>query len=260
MLEVNKVYLCDVMDGLNKLDDNSVDLLIFSPPYNKKGFLGKKAHKYVEGGLWNDVIVYDNFDDDLPEDFYKAQQIALLNECARVLKPNGSVFYQHKIRVRSGIASNPYEWISQSDLLFRQLIIWNRGGSVSLNKDRFLPTTEQVFWLTKDNKNVRFLRQGTTTEVWNIAPDIFNGHPAPYPLELPLTIIRNVLGDAAMQKKMGKLLVVDPFMGSGTTGVAAVKAGCDFIGFDMSPKYVNMATKRIAQAAAEMDDSIWDNI
>ena len=57
MLEKNKIYLLDCIEGLKKLDDNSVDLFIFSPPYNKKGFLGKKkSYMKNEDNLWNNVI------------------------------------------------------------------------------------------------------------------------------------------------------------------------------------------------------------
>ena len=261
MVEKNKIYLLDCIEGLKKLDDNSVDLFIFSPPYNKKGFLGKKkSYMKNEDNLWNNVIQYDNYDDDMDEEEYRQWQVDILNLCCQKLKPTGSVFYQHKIRVKENIASSPLEWIGKSTLLFRQLIVWNRMGSVNVNKSRFLPTTELIFWLTKSNKDVRFERQGAITEVWNIPADTSNSHPAPYPVKLVENMIRNVLGSKEMIAKQGHLLVVDPFMGSGTTGVAAKKLGCDFIGFDMSEKYVKEATKRIeeTEVLCEKNNSIWD--
>ena len=59
---------------------------------------------------------------------------------------------------------------------------------------------------------------------------------------------------------MGNLLVVDCFMGSGTTAVAAKKWGCDYIGFDMSQKYIDMANARIASTdpMVEQNNDIWD--
>lgn len=269
MLEKNKIYLMDCIEGLKKLDDNSVDLFLFSPPYNKKGFLGKKAHKYVEGGLWNDTINYGNgvlrkgktYDDDMAEDDYKQWQIEILNLCAQKLKKNGSIFYQHKTRPKDDEISIPYEWICKSNTKIRQLIIWDRGGSTNISTNRFLPTTEQIWWLTpKDNKNTRFYRQNAMTEVWRIPADTRNDHPAPYPVALAKNVIKNVLGTKEMIAKMGNLLVVDLFMGSGTTAVAAKKLGCDYIGFDIYQPYIDMANERIAstECVVEKNNTIWD--
>lgn len=261
MLDKNKIYLMDCMEGLKKLDDNSVDLFLFSPPYNKKGLSGKKTPKNVKEGLWHDIIVYDNYDDDMPEEDYKKWQIDIINLCLQKLKPTGSIFYQHKNRMKDGEISIPYEWISKSNCKVRQLIIWNRcGGATNLSKVKFLPTTEQIWWLTKASKGIRFDRQGKIGEVWNIPADTTNDHPAPYPVKLAENVIKNVLGSKEMIAKMGNLLVVDCFMGSGTTAVAAKKLGCDYIGFDMSPKYIDMANKRIAATVCEAkeNDAIWD--
>lgn len=261
MLEKNKIYLMSCMDGLKKLDDNSVDVFLFSPPYNKRGLSGKKIPKNIKEGLWNDIIIYDNYDDNMPEEEYKKWQIELLNLCLLKLKPTGSIFYQHKCRPKDGEISIPYEWISKSDCIVRQLIIWDRcGGATNISKHKFLPTTEQIWWLTKERKGVRFNRQGNFGEVWTIPADTTNKHPAPYPLKLAENVIKNVLGSKEMIAKQGNLLVVDCFMGSGTTAVAAKKWGCDYIGFDISQKYIDMANERIAntECVMEKNNTIWD--
>ena len=258
MIEKNKIYLMDCMEGLKMLDDNSVDLFLFSPPYNKKGYLGKKTSNNANESLWNDVIKYDNYDDDMPEEEYEKWQIELINLCLQKLKPTGSIFYQHKMRPKNGGVSIPYTWICKTNCIFRQLIIWNRKGTTCIDKSRFLPTTEQIYWLTKSEK-VRFERQGALSEVWDILADIKNSHPAPYPLKLAENVIKSVLGSPKMVAEMGKLLVVDPFMGSGTTAVAAKKLGCDYIGFDLSQKYIDMANERIALTEkSEKRTTIWD--
>lgn len=259
MLEKNMIYLMDCMEGLKMLDDNSVDLFLFSPPYNKKGYLGKKTSNNANESLWNDVIKYDNYDDDMPEEEYEKWQIELINLCLQKLKPTGSIFYQHKMRPKNGGVSIPYTWICKTDCIFRQLIIWNRKGTTCIDKSRFLPTTEQIYWLTKSEK-VRFERQGALTEVWDILADTKNSHPAPYPLKLAENVIKSVLGSPKMIAEMGNLLVVDCFMGSGTTAVAAKKLGCDYIGFDLSQKYIDMANTRIAliEKKSEKLTTIWD--
>lgn len=247
MLELNKIHLCDCMEGFKNLDDNSIDLIVTSPPYN----LGSK--KGGSDNLWNSNIDYENYTDDMEEEKYQEWQIQLLQEMYRVLKPGGSLFYNHKVRSRDNVGILPSTWLLKSDLTFRQLIIWDRMGSVNVNDTHFLPTTELIYWMTKGNKNVRFKRQtyqlqggekrGTIiplTEVWQERADVDNEHPAPYPVELINRIIPSVKAGGD-----GNIVVLDPFMGSGTTAIAAQMNGCDWIGFEMSTVYKKMAEDRI---------------
>jgi site-specific DNA-methyltransferase (adenine-specific) len=86
-----------------------------------------------------------------------------------------------------------------------------------------------------------------TTDVWDILPESANrvGHPAPFPVELPQRLIHlnTYYGD----------LVLDPFMGSGTTAVAAIRTDRHFVGYDMDASYVMRARERIAQERERLD-------
>lgn len=253
-MELNKIYKCDCMEGLKRLPDNSIDLIIVSPPYNLKGFKGGAES---DGGLWKSTIRYDSYDDNMTEEEYQAWQVKFLNLCAKKLKDDGSIFYNHKNRTIDGTTVSPLQWILRSSLNLRQEIVWNRGGSVRLHKSYYLSNTERVYWLTKSKTNVRFSRQSNISEVWDISPDCCNEHPAPFPVALPDSIIPHVLGDKKMRAEKGNLVVLDPFMGSGTVAVSAKKWGCDYIGFDISEKYIKMAEKRIAQINNE--NNVMDN-
>lgn len=245
-MELNKIYKCDVLEGLKQLDDNSIDLIITSPPYNKCGFNGKKKNKpFDKNNFWNRTIDYggDKDIDNMNEEEYEAWQIEVLNECFRVLKPNGSMFYNHKNRVNKNKLSCPYEWISKSKMICRQEIIWDRTSSVNQDKCRYIPTTEKIYWLIKERKNPRFTldRNGLfTTEVWRFGPEKNNPHPAPFPLELPNNII-------PMVAQGERIVVLDPFMGSGTVAVSAKQNGCDYIGFELFDEYIEQTNKRLAE-------------
>ena len=118
MLELNKIYCCDVLEGLKQLDDESIDLIITSPPYNKAGFNG--VHKRdTKNDFWNKTIDYggDVNIDNMPEDEYEKWQVEFLNECFRVLKKDGSMFYNHKNRVKNNSVSFPSEWICKSNFI-----------------------------------------------------------------------------------------------------------------------------------------------
>lgn len=241
MLELNKIYNIDVLEGLKLLDDNSIDLIITSPPYNKAGFNG--IAKRTKHCIWNKTINYggDVNSDNMNEEDYQIWQINILNECYRVLKLDGSMFYNHKLRVKKNKASFPLEWINKSKFIFRQLITWDRSSSVNLDKCRYIPSTEYIFWLIKQQKNPRFKRMDDTlfpTEVWKFAPDKNNSHPAPFPIELPDNIIPNVAQGE-------KIIVLDPFMGSGTVAKSAIKHNCNFIGFEKDEGYCNKSNEEL---------------
>ena len=239
-MEINKIYQIDVLEGLAQLPDNSIDLIITSPPYNKTGLRGNL--KRYASQKWNEVIHYagDENADNMPEDEYQQWQTQILNECHRVLKPEGSMFYNHKNRLHNGKTYTPYEWLLNTNFIIRQEIVWDRGSTPNINKSRYMPSTERIYWLTK-TKYPRFDRQQNTpfkTEVWYVPAERNTPHPAPMPLAIPDNIIPNIaLGE--------RILVLDIFMGSGTTAISAIKNGCDYIGFELFQEYVDMANKRI---------------
>ena len=243
MLERNKIYCIDVMEGLKSLDNESVDLIITSPPYNKTGFNSYSIKGKRKGDIWSKAIMYGGNAnlDNMPEEEYEKWQIEFLNECFRVLKKDGSMFYNHKVRVKKNKISFPLEWINQSKFITRQILVWDRSSSMNMDKCRYIPSTEYIFWLIKERKNPRFKRADNAqfiAEVWKFAPDKNNEHPAPFPITLPDNIIPSVAQGE-------RILVLDPFSGSGTVAVSAKKHGCDYIGFDLIQDYVDISNKKL---------------
>ena len=232
----------DCMDGLALLPDSSVDVVITSPPYNKAGLNGKR--KPNPDRKWGMTIDYggDMDSDCMDEGEYRSWQLSVLSELSRVLKGDGSVFYIHKNRIHRGVLVSPLEWLLKSDLTLRQEIIWDRGSSNVVNTCRWIPTTERIYWLTKGVKpsfkrlpGVRF-----KGEVWSFGYDHGNAHPAPFPESL-CDVILSCIPDSSG----GRKLVLDPFMGSGTVGVCALRRGFDYIGFEKVHYYADMSNRRI---------------
>jgi modification methylase len=114
---LNKVVCGDALEILKKLPDNSIDLGITSPPYNKK-----EKHK----GWLVDKVVYKGASDNLSEEEYQRMQTEVLNELYRVIKPGGSFFYNHKIRWERGFMIHPMDWLRKTKWVIRQEIIWDR--------------------------------------------------------------------------------------------------------------------------------------
>ena len=231
MLQLNKIHNIDCLLGLNQLDDSCIDTIITSPPYNKKGLSGKKK---IGNQIWSKFnIDYSNYGDDMNEGDYISWQKEILNECWRVLKPDGSMFYNHKVRRDKNIAHNPYELIRDTKFKLYQIIIWNRKNSPNIRKDILTPTTEYIFWLVKDKPKVfkDQIPKEFRSEVWEIPPIKQKGHPAPFhPLIPELCInLTTQVGD----------LVMDPFMGIGTTAEKSNQLGRNYIGFEIDKTYID---------------------
>ena len=221
-----KLFNGDCLEVMKELPDNYVDITITSPPYN----LGNRHHTGKN--------YHQAYDDNLPEKEYQEQQIDVLNEIYRITKDTGSIFYNHKNRIKNGIQTTPYQWILKTKWIIKQELVWfNR--SQNFDKIRFYPMTERVYWLVKNPK----------TKLYNAINhhDLFdtkdwkpvgtkNNHTRAYPEKL----VEDILLCFENSK-----IVFDPYMGSGTTGVVAKKMNKDFIGIELEKKYYNIAKERI---------------
>ena len=233
MLELNKIYNIDCLEGLKKLPDNSVDCIITSPPYNKHS-ANRKCGKTDSWQRAN--IDYDNFKDDLPEEEYQKQQKELVKEMVRVIKPNGSIFYNHKVRIKNHKAIIPTEWLSEFNI--RQVLIWDRTNCMQLSPIRWFPTSEYIYWITKTNIQPKFYKRSKhQLEVIRIPPKPMKEHPAPFPEKLVETLMLNTTDEND--------IVLDPYIGSGTTAVACKELKRNYIGFEINKEYCNIAEKRL---------------
>lgn len=239
MINTNLI-LGDCLDKLKELDDNSIDLVVTSPPYNKKGLSGKKK---VGNNIWNKFnIDYNEYGDDMKEEKYQLWMIDVLNELYRVIKPTGSIFFNHKPRRHDNKVILPSTFIEKTKLNLYQLIIWNRKNSPNIRKDVLLPNTEHIYWLSKGKPSTykENLEKQYNTEVWEISAEKQKEHPAPFPPQL----VKNCINLTTIEND----IVLDPFMGSGTTGEVCVHSNRNFIGIEMDEKYMEISKNRIDTA------------
>lgn len=239
----------DNRETLKTIADDSVDTIITSPPYNLKGFRASRgARNLPVSSVWKGSLIdYGSFDDNMDEEDYQNWQIDLINECWRVLKPTGSLFYQHKIRRWAANSSHPMSWISKSRATFYQEIIWDRGGTIAKDPHYLLPTTESIYWLTKKRPLVfrKRLPDEYRKVIWPIKLERNPDHPAPFPTLLPKLCILLTTPPGGT--------VLDPFCGSGSSGVAAVELGHTFIGCELDPTYAEMSRQRINSWSQKSD-------
>jgi site-specific DNA-methyltransferase (adenine-specific) len=207
-----------------------VDAIVTSPPYN----IGNMRSNTSDG----DNFIHGTYsNNNMNEEDYQKWQVGFLDKCFKILSPTGSLFYNHKVRILNGVAIHPLEWIFKSDFILKQEITWNMKKGANCDKMRFFPWSERVYWLAKDSKT-QINNKRKLTDVWECVPTARRrdtGHIAVMPEQIAMNCLEAV----------GEGLVLDPFMGSGTTGVACKKLGVDFIGIELDDNYFTKAKERI---------------
>lgn len=243
MLEINKIYNEDCRDGMKKLDENSVDLIITSPPYN----IG---------------IDYDSWDDGMDWDDYWRFMRDWIKECFRILKEDGRICINHYL----SFGTSEHRVAPLMEINKIALEIGFKHHTVAIWMDRTLAKrTAWGSWLSasapyinspfegililykrdwkKHNKGKSTIGKedfiDLTRGIWNLNTETKGLTKANFPVDLPEKCIRllSYEGD----------LVLDPFMGSGTTAEACLRLNRRYIGFELSKAYCEKMKCRTEQ-------------
>ena len=233
-----ELILGDCLEKMKDIPDDSIDTIITSPPYNKSFFNKQKKSNQIWG---NFEIKYNTYSDDMPIEKYEQWMIDFINVCLYKLKPHGSLFFNHKPMRYNNQVYLPLNFIFKSKAKIYQEIIWDRHNSPNIRNDILVPCTERIYWLIKDKPNVyrSQINANFISEVWHIPPKKYKDHPAPFPTELPTNCV--------LLTTKENDIVLDPFMGIGSTGVACVHANRNFIGIEKDEHYFEIAKKRIKE-------------
>jgi site-specific DNA-methyltransferase (adenine-specific) len=221
------LYRGDCLEVLPTL--GLVDCFFTSPPYNLGGSSGSEWSR-LKGG-------YSGYSDDMPHDQYVEWQQRCISAMWSALSDSGAIFYQHK-PIAKGIETRmPFELVPYG-VPIRQVLTWDRGSGFQRTAWHFVPRYEWVLLLAKVGFRLSRL---DCFDLIQIPPTVSKEHPASFPVELP----RQFLGAAV------GVVCADPFMGSGTTGVACAQLGRKFTGIERERKYFDIACERISRAQAQ---------
>ena len=237
---VNKIICGDAIEVMRKIPNGSIDLVITSPPYNLKNSTGN-GMKDGRGGKWANAALqkgYTHHNDCMPHDEYVQWQRDCLIEMMRIIPDTGAIFYNHKRRVQDGLMQDRQDIIEGFPV--RQIIIWKRKGGLNFNAGYFLPTYEVIYLIAKPKFKL-VPKANAYGDVWEFTQEMNNDHPAAFPVSLIERIVSST----------NAKIILDPFMGSGTTAIAAINFKRNFVGIDLSPEYCEMARKRIKQHQAQ---------
>lgn len=231
---INKIICGDTLEVMRQIHNGIVDLIVTSPPYNLKNSTGN-GMKDGRGGKWANAALqngYTHHSDSMPHDEYVKWQRNCLTEMMRVISENGAIFYNHKWRVQDGLLQDRQDIVNGFSV--RQIIIWKRKGGLNFNAGYFLPTYEVIYLIAKPGFKLA-PKANAYGDVWEFTQEMKNEHPAAFPVKLIDRIISSTTAK----------VILDPFMGSGTTAISALNFKRNYIGIDISPEYCDMAKERI---------------
>ena len=238
------LYHGDCLDVLPTL--SGVDCVVTSPPYNQLGARHDDRGGKHAGSAWTAKVVEHGYADDMDEATYLGWQVAVADGLADACVHGASFFYNHKIRYRDKAPVHPIDIVRQfSGWPLRQEIVWARDGGMAFNARMFCPSDERIYWMVKPGAGHKWNQASAgLMSVWKMRQEIgIDGHPCPYPLQLPTRCISATTdpGD----------LVLDPFAGSGTTLRAAMDLGRKSIGIEKYEPYLEIIAKRLAQGVLD---------
>lgn len=233
-----QLYHGDALDILRRLDDASVDAIISDPPYSSGG--AHRADRTSAPSVkYGAKVARPEFGGDNRDQRSFAFWCHLwLSECFRIAKPGAPICLFTDWRQLPLMT----DVLQANDFIWRGVAVWDKTGAARPFVGRFTNQCEFIIWGSKcampADRGVGVL-PGVYTHAIKQA-DKFHLTGKPTPLMEQLVRICFPGG-----------VILDPFMGSGTTGVAAIKQGYDFTGIEREAAYHDIAAQRIAEATRE---------
>jgi len=248
-----ELYLGDCLEIMQELEDNSIDLIITSPPYfNLREYSNWETYdayiysvdlwfeqlsRIIKPGryiFWNLQDSYPNrlFDKQAPRKHLPLSSDTIQQAIKYINYEDNIVWFKGKAGATQRMfGSYPYPPTLIFSKLHENILVFRKEGQAKYSR-------------TEDSKISKEQWVNLTNSVWEFPPKTHSKHPAPFPIILPTRAITgwSLVGDT----------ILDPFMGSGTTGVACKQTERNFVGIEINPKYFEIAEKRIAEAQLQI--------
>lgn len=224
-MEINKIYNMDFLQGVQEIEDESIDFIFTDIPYNisrangLKGYLGCKHG--IDFGDWDKGFNEESLKILVPK-----------------IKKGGGIFIFHAFE-QYDVVRNTF---LQEGLELKDRVIWQKTNPMPRNRDRrWISDIELATWYVKPGAKWIFNRQDEKFESSVLRYPNESGPNRMHPTQKNLEMIKYIL---KIHTNEGNL-VLDPFAGSGTTLVACAQLNRNFIGFEINPEYYEIALKRL---------------
>lgn len=238
----------DCMEYMKTLPDKAFDAIITSPPYNMNLRVNSKGDGYSSRQIVKELSTkYQNYSDNLPMDDYKKFLVEFLKEAIRV---SDLVFLN--IQQITGNKPAVAAVVGMFANALKETIIWDKVVAQPSIADGVLNSQFEFIYVFGGNpiarqfKGAGFVR-GSESNIWRIQPTerADKNHGAGFPVALPEKIIRCFVSDGQR--------IYDPFLGTGTTAIAAHYCGLECVGTEIDKNYYDAAIKRFNQETKQVD-------
>ena len=222
----------DCLEGMKLIPDESIDLIATDPPYKvmQKGTSGTMSG-YIVSDLTKKGKIFDNNDIDIAE---------YLPEFYRILKPRGHCY----IMCNNFNLPHFFDVINASDFHFTKLLVWDKNTKICGRY--YMGQVEHIFFLRKGaDKQINDCGVSDLLSYPNVKDKNDDGSNI-HNSQKPVGLMRKLIECSSLEGEV----VLDPFMGSGTTAIAAIKSKRAFMGFELDSEYCDIANKRVC---AELD-------
>lgn len=221
-MKTNTIIQGDAIKVLKTIQEESIDLVVTDPPYNIGINYGK--------------------DKDKREDYIK-WCAKWLKECERVLKENGSLYVINYPEKNARIFC---EFNRATKLMFRNWLVWHYPTNTGHSPTNFTRASRSILFYTKGNKFKFNLEEGEVIDdviKMNLVKNVSKEKVKGFPNQIPEKLIELLVKISSNENDV----VLDPFMGSGTTAVVCKKNNRNFLGIELDPKSVKIANKRLKE-------------
>lgn len=236
---INKIFNESCLNTLARMSDDSVDLVITSPPYNMN--LRIRDGKYCSRQITKEFSTkYDGFSDNMPIAEYFEFHLKVIKELLRVAPV---VFYN--VQIVTGSKRAVFKLLGKLNEYVKDIIVWDKENAQPAMSEGVLNRQYEliIVFAKRDAISRKFnycnFERGTLNDVWRIkrGKKVTNLHGATFPEELVEKILTNFSRE--------RDVVYDPFMGTGTTAVVCKKMNRRFIGSEIVSSYVEVAKERL---------------
>ena len=231
-MELNKIYLGNAYELIKQVDDHSVDLIVTDPPYEIEGIHGS--------GILKTRGKQPSFHKELNENgLDQGIDLSILDDMCRVMK-----------KINIYIWCNKEQIIDYLDYFVKgkgcnwEMLIWAKTDPIPFCGTHYLKDKEYCLYFWEQGAKVYIpYDRGKTVFISkrNTMDKDDYGHPTIKAIDLIETLIRNSIDE----KSGGGVIIFDPFVGSGTTCLAAKHLGLSYIGFEINPTYYQIAVDRL---------------
>ena len=234
-MELNKIYNEDCLEGMKRIPDSSIDLIVTDPPYlinYKTGHRKDKEHRF------NNVILNDD-NEDLIKGYIK--------ECYRILKDDTAMYIfcsSHKVDV--------FKVELEKHFTIKNMIIWVKNNHTAGDLESAFGRKYEILFLV--NKGRTVFKGERLTDVWEF-PRV-SGDSQLHQNQKPIELIEQCIEKHSDEND----IIFDGFMGSGTTAVAAMNTNRRYIGFELDEYYYNVAIKRLNNHVPNKQTNLFDHI